>query len=66
MTVRKKYIIFVKPKINICCASMKTNKAEIYKNAFRLFLQDDYKKVTGVKLEKAIGLSCRGISSYER
>ncbi|MDC2615588.1 MULTISPECIES: hypothetical protein [Bacteroides] len=43
---------------------MKTNKAEIYKNAFRLFLQDNYKKVTGVKLEKAIGL-CRGISSYE-
>ena len=46
-----------KPKINICCADMKTNKAEIYKNAFRLFLQDNYEKVAVVKLEKAIGLS---------
>ena len=45
---------------------MKTNKAEIYKNAFRLFLQDDYKKVTGVKLEKAIGLSCRGIYHHTK
>lgn len=38
---------------------MKTNKSEIYKNAFRLFLQDNYEKVTVVKPEKAIGLSCR-------
>lgn len=36
---------------------MKTNKAEIYKNVFRLFLQDNYEKVAVVKLEKAIGLS---------
>lgn len=28
---------------------MKTNKAEIYKNAFRLFLQDNYKKGDGGK-----------------
>ena len=55
-----------KPKINICCADMKTNKAEIYKNAFRLFLQDNYEKVTVVKLEKAIGLSCRGIYHHTK
>ena len=45
---------------------MKTNKAEIYKNAFRLFLQDNYEKVTVVKLEKAIGLSCRGIYHHTK
>ena len=45
---------------------MKTNKAEIYKNAFRLFLQDNYEKVTIVKLEKAIGLSCRGIYHHTK
>lgn len=67
MAVRKKCIIFVETKgINICCADMKTNKAEIYKNAFRLFLQDNYEKVTVVKLEKAIGLSCRGIYHHTK
>lgn len=45
---------------------MKTNKAEIYKNAFRLFLQDNYEKVTVIKLEKAIGLSCRGIYHHTK
>ncbi len=45
---------------------MKTNKAEIYKNAFRLFLQDNYEKVTVVKLEKVIGLSCRGIYHHTK
>lgn len=40
---------------------MKTNKAEIYKNAFLLFIKDNYEKMTVVKLEKAIGLSCWGI-----
>lgn len=45
---------------------MKTNKAEIYKNAFRLFLQDNYEKVTVVKLEKAIGLSCKGIYHHTK
>lgn len=45
---------------------MKTNKAEIYKNAFRLFLQDNYEKVTVVKLEKAIGLSCWGIYHHTK
>lgn len=45
---------------------MKTNRAEIYRNAFRLFLQDNYEKVTVVKLEKAIGLSCRGIYHYTK
>lgn len=36
---------------------MKTNKAEIYKSAFRLFLQNNYEKMAVVKLEKTIGLS---------
>ena len=45
---------------------MKTNKAEIYKNAFRLFLQDNYEKVTVVKLEKAVGLSCKGIYHHTK
>lgn len=45
---------------------MKTNKAEIYKNAFKLFLQDNYEKVTVVKLEKVIGLSCRGIYHHTK
>lgn len=45
---------------------MKTTKAEIYKNAFRLFLQDNYEKVTVVKLEKAIGLSCRAIYHHTK
>lgn len=45
---------------------MKTNKTEIYKNAFRLFLQENYEKVTVVKLEQAIGLSCRGIYHHTK
>ena len=50
---------------SICCADMKTNKAEIYKNAFRLFLQDNYKKVTVVNWKKLS--DCRvGVSHHAK